>query len=219
MRIASVEGRNGISSLLNSNFDENEVMVTKYDSAEDLIYDDLNVFDLILVDMTYNRCLEVIQYIKQTSKVPVIYLTERYPNNPYELEIDDKEFVTHSYTREEFVEYTLKKVDQINNTKVIDLGFCTVEEDNGIFRVGNDILDLTRSEVNICLVLIENMGQVLSKEEIVEKMEEKGLSTTTRSVREHVRKIRKAFEKKGYSPVETVVGKGYVWNKKPKIIK
>ena len=211
MKIASVEYENGVSSLLNSNFDKNEVVVHKFDQYEDLIDKDLEDYDLILVDMTHNKCLQVIQYIKQSTNIPVIYLTDRDPNNPYEQELDDKDFIIHSNTREEFVNHVFRKVEEINDTNIIHLGFCTLEEDNGIFRIGNDILDLTKFEISICSVLITNMGKILSKDEIVESMGKKGMETTERSVREHIRKIRQEFKKADLNPIETVNRKGYRW--------
>lgn len=211
MKIASVENENGVSSLLNSHFDKHEVVIHKFEQMEDLIDLDLDSYDLILVDMTYNKCLQVIQYIKQTTSVPVIYLTERNTDNPYEQEIDDKDFVIHSNTREEFINNVFNKVEEINDTNIVRLGFCTMEEDNGIFRIGNDILDLTKFEISICSVLISSMGKTLSKDEIVEAMEKKGLKTTERSVREHIRKIRLEFKKANLNPIETVNRKGYRW--------
>lgn len=211
MKIASVEYENGVSSLLNSHFDKHELVIDKFEQIEDLIGLDLDNYDLILVDMTHHRCLQIIQYIKQTSSVPVIYLTERNADNPYEQELDDKDFVIHSNTREEFINNIFDKVEEINDTNMVRLGFCTMEEDNGIFRIGNDILDLTKFEISICSVLISNMGKTLSKDEIVEAMEKKGLKTTERSVREHIRKIRLEFKKADLNPIETVNRKGYRW--------
>lgn len=211
MKIASVEYENGVSSLLNSQFDKNEVVIHKFEQMEDLIGLDLSEYDLILVDMTYNKCLQVIQYIKQTTTTPVIYLTERNADNPYEQELDDKDFVIHSNTREEFINSIFEKVEEINDTNIVQLGFCTMEEDNGIFRIGNDILDLTKFEISICSVLISNMGQILSKDDIVEAMNKKGLKTTERSVREHIRKIRLEFKKADLNPIETINRKGYKW--------
>ncbi|WP_297281798.1 winged helix-turn-helix domain-containing protein [uncultured Anaerococcus sp.] len=211
MKIASVEYENGVSSLLNSHFDKHELVIDEFEQIEDLIGLDLDNYDLILVDMTHHRCLQIIQYIKQTSSVPVIYLTERNADNPYEQELDDKDFVIHSNTREEFINNIFDKVEEINDTNMVRLGFCTMEEDNGIFRIGNDILDLTKFEISICSVLISNMGKTLSKDEIVEAMEKKGLKTTERSVREHIRKIRLEFKKADLNPIETVNRKGYRW--------
>lgn len=122
------------------------------------MFRDLKGVDLILVDMTHNKCIQVIQFIKQKTKIPVIYLTERYKKNPYEQEIDDKDFVIHSLTREEFIKDIFRKVEELKEANIVSLGICSLEEDNGIFRIGNDILDLTRSEIAICSILIKNMG-------------------------------------------------------------
>lgn len=211
MKIASIEHENGVSELLNSHFNNEEVQVDRFDIIEELIDKGPKQYDLILVDMTHNKCLQVIQYLKQTTDVPVIYLTDRQTKNPYELALDDKDFVIHSYTREEFINNVFEKVEEMNDTNIVNLGFCTMEEDNGIFRIGNDILDLTKFEIAICSVLISQMGEILSKEEIVDKMARKGMNTTERSVREHIRKIRAEFAKADLSPIETVNRKGYRW--------
>lgn len=211
MRIASIENENGVSSLINSHFDKNEVVVEKIESMDELLFKDCSIYDLILVDMTHNRCLQFIQYIKQKMNIPVIYLTERYQKNPYEQELDDKDFVIHSYTREEFIDDIFNKVEELSKSEVLDLGACTLDEANGIFKVGNKILDLTRSELEICSILIHNMAKILSKEDIVEEMGKRNLATTPRSVREHIRKIRVEFKKADLEPIDTITAKGYRW--------
>ena len=211
MRIASIENENGVSSLINSHFDKNEVVVEKIESMDELLFKDCSIYDLILVDMTHNRCLQFIQYIKQKMNIPVIYLTERYQKNPYEQELDDKDFVIHSNTREEFIDDIFNKVEELSKSEVIDLGACTLDEANGIFKVGNKILDLTRSELEICSILIHNMAKILSKEDIVEEMGKRNLATTPRSVREHIRKIRVEFKKADLEPIDTITAKGYRW--------
>lgn len=211
MRIASIENENGVSSLINSHFDKNEVVVEQIKSMDELLFKDCSIYDLILVDMTHNRCLQFIQYIKQKTNIPVIYLTERYQKNPYEQELDDKDFVIHSFTREEFIDEVFKKVEELSKAKVLDLGGCSLDEANGVFRVGNKILDLTKSELEICSVLIRSMPNILSKEDIVCEMQNRGLNSTPRSVREHIRKIRQEFKKADLEPIDTVTAKGYRW--------
>ena len=51
----------------------------------------------------------------------------------------------------------------------------------------------------------------MSKEEIADIMVERGINTTPRSVREHIRKIRKTFDRAKLEPIETVTGQGYRW--------
>lgn len=211
MRIASVENENGVSNLINSHFDKNEVVVDRIESMDELLFKDCSIYDLILVDMTHNRCLQFIQYIKQKTNIPVIYLTERYTKNPYEQELDDKDFVIHSYTREEFVDEVFKKVEKMSKKNVVDLGLCILDEASGVFKVGGQILNLTRSELAICSILVHKMPSVLSKEAIAQVMVERGLNSTPRSVREHIRKIRQTFARANLEPIETVTGQGYRW--------
>lgn len=212
MRIASVENENGVSNLINSHFDKNEVVVDRIESMDELLFKDCSIYDLILVDMTHNRCLQFIQYIKQKTNIPVIYLTERYKKNPYEQELDDKDFVIHSYTREEFVDEVFKKVEEMSKKGLVDLGACVLDEVSGVFKVGGQVLDLTRSELAICSILIHRMGEILSKEDIADIMvKERDLNTTPRSVREHIRKIRQTFARAKLEPIETITGQGYRW--------
>ncbi|EEB36680.1 hypothetical protein ANHYDRO_00483 [Anaerococcus hydrogenalis DSM 7454] len=42
-------------------------------------------------------------------------------------------------------------------------------------------------------------------------MAKMGIETTDRSVREHVRKIRKEFKKVKLEPIKTIRGQGYSW--------
>ena len=211
MRIASIENENGVSGLINSHFDKEDIVVETIESMDELLFKDCSIYDLILVDMTHNRCLQFIQYIKQKTNIPVIYLTERYKKNPYEQELDDKDFVIHSFTREEFIQDIFRKVEELSKAKVVEMGSLTLDEENGVFKVGNKILDLTKSELAICSILIHHQPEILSKEAIVEKMAEKGMDTTPRSVREHIRKIRKEFIKADLKPIDTVTSKGYRW--------
>ncbi|MDY2918525.1 MAG: winged helix-turn-helix domain-containing protein [Anaerococcus sp.] len=211
MRIASVENENGVSSLINTRFDKKEVVVDKIDSIEELIFSDLSKYDLILVDMSHNMCLQAIQFIKQESNIPVIYLTQEYKKNPFEADIDDEEFVIHSYTREEFTNRIIRKVNELRSANIISLGFCTLDKDNGVFRIGNNILDLTTSEIEVCAILIEHMGEVLSKDYIADEMADRGIKTTARSVREYIRKIRNEFKKADINPIKTINRQGYKW--------
>ncbi|MDO4593832.1 MAG: winged helix-turn-helix domain-containing protein [Tissierellia bacterium] len=213
MKIASVEYKNGISTLVKRYFGENEVQFTKFNDFEELILADISGYDLILIDMSHQRCLELITYIKQTTDIPVIYLTNRYKKSRFESEIDDEEFVIHSYTREEFIQKVFDKIEENRNANIIDFGKVKLEEDNEIVRIDNNkILDLTRLDVNICAVLMKNRPEILSKKRIVELLRERGVKTTERAIREHVRKIRIEFNKVGYEPIETVVKEGYRWS-------
>lgn len=211
MKIASVEFNNGISDLIDSYFKDEDIEITTYENFEELILADISGYDLILIDMSYYRCLELITYIKQTTNIPVVYLTQRYKKNIYESQIDDKEFVIHSYTREEFIQEAFKKIEAAKNSKVVDMGNVVLEEDNKVIKVNGNILELSNVEINICSVLIEKRFQNVTKQEIIEGLKRRNLTTTERAIREHIRKIRLKFSQAGVEPIETVIKVGYKW--------
>ncbi|MDO4663136.1 MAG: winged helix-turn-helix domain-containing protein [Tissierellia bacterium] len=211
MNIATFEHNNGISVLIKRYFDEDDIKVTRFKNFEEIILSDISNFDLILIDMSHTRCIELITYIKQTTNIPVIYLTERYKKNIFESQIDDEEFVIHSYTREEFIEATFKKLGELKGQRVLDLGNIKLEESNNIVKVKGSILNLSKVDVNICSILIKNDGKPMIKEDIIKNLEKRGMTSTQRAIREHIRKIRVEFQKCGYAPIETVVKEGYRW--------
>ncbi len=211
MKIASVENENGVSSLLNVNFDQKEVEIDKIDEIDDLLFTDLSVYDLILVDMSHDKCLDFIYYLKQKAKAPIIYLTDRSKENPWELELDDREFITHSYSREEFVNEVFKQVNKMRKTNVVEIGNLSLEEENGIFRVRNNILDLNDSEISICAIFIENMGEYITDEFITKELVKKGKSLKPSSIPLKVKNIKKQFKKVNLDPIEKKSNLGYAW--------
>ena len=72
-------------------------------------------------------------------------------------------------------------------------------------------LKLTKSEYDICELLVQNRGQVFSLEQIVEKVFGFDSDSDSSAIREHIKNIRAKMKKCGDSPIETVWGIGYKW--------
>jgi hypothetical protein len=53
-----------------------------------------------------------------------------------------------------------------------------MEVDNGIFRIGNDILNLTKSQrLEVCVILINNMGKTpFQRRRLLKRWNKRGLS-------------------------------------------
>lgn len=91
---------------------------------------------------------------------------------------------------------------------------------NGSFRFdisakllyfGQEQLELTRSEYEICEFLVRNKGQVFSLEQILEKVYGFDCESGSSAIREHIKNIRAKLKKCGENPIETVWGIGYKW--------
>lgn len=75
------------------------------------------------------------------------------------------------------------------------------------------LIQLTKSEYEICEFLALNQGQVFSKERILEAIYGFEKESDSSSIVEHIKNIRSKLEKVGCSPIVTVWGIGYKWIK------
>lgn len=74
-------------------------------------------------------------------------------------------------------------------------------------------LALTKSEYEISLLLAKNHGQIYSKEQIYENVFGYDRESDISAITEHIKNIRKKLAAAGASPIETIWGIGYRWNR------
>ena len=79
---------------------------------------------------------------------------------------------------------------------------------NHVVTVDNEIVHLTPKEFEILKLLIENRGQYLSRQLIIDKVWSDSIDKEIRIVDTHIKKIR---EKTGCFEITTVRGYGYMW--------
>lgn len=77
--------------------------------------------------------------------------------------------------------------------------------------VGNENLNLTFSEYEIVELLSLNKNQVFSREQIYEKIYGYDKEGFDSAITEHIKNIRRKFEKFNISPIKTEWGIGYRW--------
>lgn len=173
--------------------------------------------DLILLDMNLpdGDGLEIIEYTRQTSSVPIIVLSaidlEAYIISSINLGADD--YLTKPFSLG-ILEAKIKRVfEKISSNDLslykqdgLDFNFNT-----NTFYVDNKNIDLTRTETKILYYLIENKSQVITKEllfNFVWGIDDEFIDQNTLSV--NISRIRNKL--KPYDPIETVFGVGYKWN-------
>lgn len=172
--------------------------------------------DLILLDMNLpdGDGLEIIEYTRQTSSVPIIVLSaidlEAYIISSINLGADD--YLTKPFSLG-ILEAKIKRVfEKIASNDLslykqdgLDFNFNT-----NTFYVDNKNIDLTRTETKILYYLIENKSQVITKEllfNFVWGIDDEFIDKNTLSV--NISRIRNKL--KPYDPIETVFGVGYKW--------
>ncbi|MBS4980459.1 MAG: response regulator transcription factor [Lachnospiraceae bacterium] len=79
--------------------------------------------------------------------------------------------------------------------------------------VGEQVIPFTRGEYEICEHLALHAGQVFSKEQLYEAVFGFDAEGDPGTIAEHIKNIRAKLKKSGKSPIDTVWGMGYKWQK------
>ena len=88
----------------------------------------------------------------------------------------------------------------------------TVEKENRIARRGNEIINLTKREYELLLILMENINVVQSREELLKKVWGYDSQIETNVVDVYIRYLRNKIDQPDSraSYIQTVRGTGYV---------
>lgn len=101
-------------------------------------------------------------------------------------------------------------------TNLLKSGNIYLDIKNMQCKVGSKIIDLTKSEFNICKLLAISKNQIFSREQIYEKIYGIEKMGDESSITEHIKNIRNKFKDEGENPISTVWGVGYKWKTKKK---
>ena len=181
--------------------------------AEGLFDDSI---DLVILDVNLpdGSGLELCRKIRQSSQVPIIFLTAN------DLEIDivtGLESGADDYITKPFSLAVLRaRVNAVTRRRmsdgnVISIGNYSFDFDNMKFLDGDTAVELSKTEQRLLRLFVQNMGQTLSRELLLERIwsdgaafvEENALSVTVKRLR----------QKLPDAPIRTVYGIGYVWEK------
>ncbi len=176
------------------------------DSSIDLIILDINLPD--------GSGLDLCRKIRQTSKVPIIFLTA----NDMEIDIvTGLETGADDYITKPFSLAVLRaRVNAVsrrghNGSNIFHSGKYEFDFDNMKFFVDNAPVELSKTEQRLLKIFVQNQGRTLSREMLIdhvwsdgaEFVEENALSVPVKRLRQKIAGI----------PIRSVYGIGYVWEK------
>ena len=202
-----------ISNALKKDYD-----VETLSDASQMSPDNLNVYDLIILDVMMPKLsgFDFLSRYRSLIDVPVILLTakdfEKDKLEGFALGADD--YVTKPFSIAELrarVGAHLRRERRERHSRIVDYPIsCDIL--SKVMYCDNCKINLTSSEYEICELLLKNKGQVFSKEHIYTSIygyDAEGDSAT--SITERIKLIRTKFSKCGINPVKTVWGVGYKW--------
>ena len=178
-----------------------------------------NNYDLIILDIMMPNLdgYSVCKMIRQTSKVPVIFLTALNQENDevkgFDLECDD--YITKPFS----FNLLIKRVEAVlrrSGNSISENSDCVIFEklklDLNTYTADVDgkQVELTLKEFNILKSLIEKYPQVITRESLLDSIWGYDYYGDTRIVDAHIKNIRKKIE---LPYIKTVKGIGYTLEK------
>ena len=174
---------------------------------------------LVLLDITlpfYNGfywCGE----IRKISKVPVIFISSAADNMNIVMAINmgGDDFITKPYDLNVVVakvQALLRRTyDFTDNTSTIEHNGGVLNLNDQTFMYNNNKVELTKNEYRILQCLLENVGKVVSRDSIMEKLWEDEAFVDDNTLTVNVTRLRRKLEDAGVSDyIRTKKGVGYI---------
>lgn len=174
---------------------------------------DLIVLDLMLPGKDgYDVCKE----IRRTSNVPIIMLTakETELERVLGLELGADDYITKPFSPLELVariKAVLRRASgqETHDENEYQVGNIYLQVDTREVKVHDQGIDLTRKEFDLLHIFMQNVGKVLTREILLQKVWGYEYEGETRTVDVHIRHLRRKLGPEGETRIETIHGVGY----------
>ncbi len=174
---------------------------------------DLVVLDLMLPGKDgYDVC----KSIRKVSNTPIIMLTakESELERVLGLELGADDYLTKPFSPLELVariKAVLRRSVAIDDEEIdeFEVGQIAMRVETREVRVKGDLVELTRKEFDLLHVFMLNVGKVLTREFLLQKVWGYEYEGETRTVDVHIRHLRRKLGPEGEDRIETIHGVGY----------
>lgn len=180
-------------------------------------------YDLVILDVSLpdGSGFDFCKKIRQTSKVPIMFLTaaDEETDIIMGLDIGGDDYITKPFK----LAVLLSRVNALLRRSE-NFSAAVTELDSGGIRIRllkgevykrGELVELTASEYKLLCLFMENPGQILSSEQILERLWDcNGSYIDNNSLTVYVRRLRKKIEDDPGKPkrIVTVRSMGYKWN-------
>jgi len=220
-RVLFIEDDDAIRMALRMNLeDDGYDVVEAHDGEVGLECFDAGSFDVVLIDLLLPGIhgLEVCRRIRQKSVVPIIVVTAQSDTHDVVagLEAGADDYITKPIAPKELsarIRAILRRVEAHRESPqtVIHMGDLEITAAAGEVRKGGVLLSLTKTEFQILVELADRVGQVVTKETLLEQVWGYDYLGDSRLVDTQIYRLRAKIEDNPSSPVHlvTVRGLGY----------
>lgn len=225
-RILIVDDEEDICEILKFNLQDNNTDVKTLHSAEEVLKEDINQYDILLLDVMMEG-LSGFQLADKLRKdlnidIPIIFITAKDSENDmltgFNLGGDD--YISKPFSVKEVsarVKAVLKRQSHKNQKdkeqeQYINIEKLCIDTVKKTLKINNTPIKLTKKEYDILLLLISKNGNLLSRDEILNKVWQEDSYVSARTVDVHIARLRKKLEQ--YGPyIRNRSGFGYCFSK------
>lgn len=175
--------------------------------------------DLIVLDLNLPGMdgLDVCRALRRESNVPIIMLTARVEemDRLIGLELGADDYISKPFSPRELVARVRAVLRRVQSSDAPDLvlraGDLEIDEAGRQVTRGGAAVELTRIEFNLLAILARHPGQVLSREQLMDRLYGVSHDGYDRSIDAHVKNLRRKLEPDPSEPryIVTVYGIGY----------
>lgn len=192
--------------------------IQKIDRPEKVLEEDLNFYDLIILDIMMPNIdgFELCSQIRNRVDSPILFLTAKTEEKDIikGLGLGADDYLTKPFGIQELrarVNAHLRREERerVNSFNLGNIRFIISSKECFVLE---EKLPLTKSEYEISEYLALNHGMVFSKEQIFEAVFEYDRESNLNVIVEHIKNIRGKFLKCNEEPIKTVWGVGYKWD-------
>ena len=180
-------------------------------------------YDLLILDISLpdGSGFEICEKVRQTSKVPIIFLTasDEEVNIIMGLDMGGDDYITKPFKLGVLlsrINALLRRAGDFSQTEteIYSNGLKAVLTQGKVYKNG-ELLDLTAGEYKLLCLFMQNPGTVLSKEQILENLwDNEGNYIDNNTLNVYIRRLRTKVEDNPSNPqmILTVRRMGYKWN-------
>ena len=186
-----------------------------------------NNFDIAILDIKMPRLdgLEVLQKLRNSSDIPVIFLTSKDDeiDQLLGLKMGADDYITKPFSQKlliERVKVILKrtssssKENEVNSDSLIKRGNLLINMDRHECHWKEERIKLTVTEFLLLESLVNRPGYVKNRDQLMSAAYSDDLYVDDRTIDSHIKRIRRKFKAidKDFNSIETLYGVGYRFN-------